>query len=108
MNLHPSPFKKVIEGTKIIEIRLNDDKRKLLKAGDEIEFTSREDSSQKILTEITSLDVFKTFKELCDSYPPVDYGSLNKSEYVAMYKYYSPEDEAKYGVLGIRLKYLGR
>lgn len=107
MNLHPSPFKKVIDGTKVIEIRLNDEKRKLLRIGDEIEFTSREDSSQKILTEVTSLDVFKSFKDLCEAYPPIDYGSLDKSEYSLMYKYYSPEDEAKYGVLGIRLKYLG-
>lgn len=57
MNLHPRPFKKVIEGTKVIEIRLNDDKRRLLKVGDEIEFTSREVSSQKIKTEVIGLDL---------------------------------------------------
>ena len=107
MNLHPSPFKKIIEGTKIIEIRLNDDKRKLLKVGDEIEFTSREDTTQKIMTEVVGLDVFKSFKELCEAYPPTDYGSTDKSEYSLMYKYYSLADEAKYGVLAIGLKYLG-
>lgn len=107
MNLHPSPFKKVIEGTKVIEIRLNDNKRKLLKVGDEIEFTSREDYLQKIKTEVINLEIFKSFKDLCDTYSPIDYGSVDKSEYVDMYKYYSIEDEIKYGVLAIRLKYLG-
>ena len=77
------------------------------KVGDEIEFTSREDSSQKIMTEVVGLDVFNSFKELCEAYPPTDYGSRDKSEYSLMYKYYSVEDEATYGVLAIRLKYLG-
>ena len=104
MNLHSSPFKKIVEGTKIIEIRLNDDKRRLLKVGDEIEFVSREDSSKKIKKEILELNLFKTFKDLCYFYYPIDYGSVDRDEYTAMYKYYSVEDEAKYGVLAIKLK----
>ena len=104
MNLHPSPFKKIVDGTKIIEIRLNDDKRKLIKVEDQIEFSSRENSNEKIYVEVISLDYFKNFKELCEAYPPIEYGSVSKDEYVKMYKYYSQEDENKYGVLAIKFK----
>ena len=42
MNLNNRPFKSIKEGTKTIELRLNDEKRSLLKVGDEIEFTNRD------------------------------------------------------------------
>ena len=35
MNLHDIPFKKIKEGTKTIELRLNDEKRQLLKIKDD-------------------------------------------------------------------------
>ena len=38
-DLNNRPFKSIKEGTKTIELRLNDEKRSLLKVGDEIEFT---------------------------------------------------------------------
>ena len=41
MNLHNEPFKKIMEGTKTIELRLYDVKRRALKVGDVIEFTNR-------------------------------------------------------------------
>lgn len=41
MRLHNSPFKLIKNGTKTIELRLNDEKRKLIKVGDIIRFTNR-------------------------------------------------------------------
>ena len=49
MNLNNRPFKSIKEGTKTIELRLNDEKRSLLKVGDEIEFTNR-DTNEKSST----------------------------------------------------------
>lgn len=104
MKLQPSPFEKIKNGTKTIEIRLNDEKRQLLKVGDEIEFSLMTDPAQTIKTEIVGLEKFPTFKEMFAAYPAEEYGGENQDEWDLMYKYYSPEDEAKYGVLAIRVK----
>lgn len=40
MNLNNRPFESIKEGTKTIELRLNDEKRSLLKVGDEIDQTT--------------------------------------------------------------------
>ncbi|MBQ8659733.1 MAG: hypothetical protein IJ475_02730 [Bacilli bacterium] len=41
MRLHNEPFLLVKGGTKTIEMRLNDEKRRLIKEGDYIDFKSR-------------------------------------------------------------------
>lgn len=48
MNLNDSPFQRVKEGTKTIELRLNDEKRELLNIKDYIEFINRT-TKEKIL-----------------------------------------------------------
>ena len=63
MNLNNRPFKSIKEGTKTIELRLNDEKRSLLKVGDEIEFTNR-DTNEKLSVDIINLHKYPSFKEL--------------------------------------------
>lgn len=41
MRLHPEPFEKIKNGTKIIEMRLNDEKRQKVQIGDKIEFENQ-------------------------------------------------------------------
>lgn len=108
MRLHPGPFEKVENGSKVIEIRLNDEKRQVLKVGDQIEFISRKEPEKKILVEITDLKHFSSFKDLCYAFPPIEYGSGNPEEYTLMYEHYSKEDELKYGVVAIRFIRLSR
>lgn len=108
MKLQPSPFEKIQNGSKTIEIRLNDEKRKLVKVGDEIEFSLMTDPSQTLRTEVLELQHFPTFQELFAAFPPEQYGGVSKDEYSTMYKYYPQEDEEKYGVLAIRVKRLGK
>ena len=103
MKLQSNPFEKIKNGTKTIEIRLNDEKRQILSVGDNIEFSLFDNPEQKILTEIIGLQKFKSFKELCYAFDPKSYGSENKEEYELMYKYYAKEDEEKYGVLAIQI-----
>jgi ASC-1-like (ASCH) protein len=104
MKLKSEPFEKVENGTKVIEMRLNDEKRQLLQVGDKIEFSHMDDPSKKLMTEVVDLATFPTFKELYAAYPPQDYGGTSNDEYEHMYKYYPKEEEKKYGVLAIRLK----
>lgn len=104
MKLNSSPFQKVKEGKKKLEIRLNDEKRQLLKVGDEIEFRLTTDEKQTILTRIVELSKFTTFKEMFAAFDPEEYGGRSKDEYTLMYEVYSPEKEKEYGVLAIRLQ----
>ena len=39
-----------------------------------------------------------------NAYDPKIYGSKSPEDYMSMYKYYSKEDEEKYGVLAIHLQ----
>jgi ASC-1-like (ASCH) protein len=104
MKLQPIPFEEVRSGSKTLELRLNDEKRQLINIGDKIEFSLATDPSYKVSTIVEKLYHFSSFKDLCYAFEPVEYGSSNKEEYKEMYKYYSKEDEAKYGVVGIRIK----
>ena len=107
MRLQIDPFEKIKNGTKTLELRLNDKKRQLIKVGDEIEFSLMSDLEQKVLTYVEGVYHFSNFRDLCYAFDPVEYGSVDREEYIEMYKYYSKEDEAKFGVLGIRIKVCG-
>jgi ASC-1-like (ASCH) protein len=106
MRLHPIPFELIRSGSKVIEIRLNDEKRQQLHIGDQIEFVLRPEQTDTFKAEISGLDIFNSFKDAYSSYEPIVYGAQSQNEWKDMYKYYSSEDEAKYGVLGIHLRLL--
>ena len=101
MQLHPGPFEKMKSGLKKSELRLNDEKRQQVKIGDYIEFTSRSDSSQKILTAVNYLKMYPTFHELFLGVQ-ADYPTWEEEDFIkSMYEYYSLEEEATYGALEI-------
>lgn len=104
MRLHLSPFEKIRNGTKTIEIRLDDEKRQLIQIGDRIKFSSRENPEQTAVTEVIGLETFPSFKEVYAAYPPSEYGAESEHEWESIYKYYSHGDEREYGVLAIRVK----
>lgn len=103
MKLQLIPFEQVKSGKKTIEIRLNDKKRQLIEVGDIVEFSLLDDLKQTVKTEVIELFHFSTFKELFSAFPPELYGGESADEYKTMYKYYSKEDEKRYGVLGIKV-----
>lgn len=105
MNLNNRPFKSIKEGTKTIELRLNDEKRSLLKVGDEIEFTNR-DTNEKLSVDIINLHKYPSFEELYKHFDKVEMG-YNKDDIAEpkdMEAYYSKEEQNKYGVLGIKIR----
>ena len=61
MKLNNGPFERIKNGTKTIELRLNDEKRQLLKIKDLIEFTNRT-NDEKILVEIENLYHYRHLK----------------------------------------------
>lgn len=107
MKLNNEPFEKIKNKTKTIELRLNDEKRKLLKVKDLIEFTNI-NNNEKLLVEIVDLYHYSSFEEL---YKNIDkklmgYDEDDIADPKDMEKYYSIEEQSKYGVVGIKIKKL--
>jgi ASC-1-like (ASCH) protein len=105
MKLNDEPFKLIATGSKTIELRLNDEKRKLLKVHDLIEFTNRL-TTEKMLVEVEALYKYPSFKELYKNFDKITLGYA-KNEIAQpedMEQYYSKEEQEKYGVLGIKIK----
>ncbi|MFZ3011649.1 MAG: ASCH domain-containing protein [Minisyncoccia bacterium] len=105
MQLATEYFNKIRNGIKTIECRLFDEKRKLLKIGDVIEFVNAGNEEEKIKSEIVALHKFSNFSELLDCFPITIFGGENKEQFLSVLKkFYSDEDEKKYGVVGIEIK----
>ena len=105
MRLHNSPFNLIKSGTKTIELRLNDEKRSLIKVGDKIEFTNRI-TEEKIVVEVINLHKYDSFVELYKHFDKVSmgYDEDEEADPKDMEQYYSKEEQDKYGVLGIEIK----
>lgn len=107
MNLNPSPFKMIKEGNKTIELRLYDEKRKMISVGDTITFTNTADISEILIVQVTDLFIFNSFDELYKSLPLLECGYTTEDIDTAspgdMDKYYSKEMQQQYGVVGIKI-----
>ena len=105
MQLWATPFQSIKNGTKTIEMRLYDEKRKTVQVGDKILFKNA-DSKQTILTEVVQLHVYKTFAELYSRFDKIALGYTQ--EEVAnpedMLLYYPQDKIDDYGVVGIEIR----
>lgn len=106
MKLWQESFYKIADGSKTIELRLNDEKRQKIVVGDTIIFNCTKNNDM-ITAKVKALHKFTDFKELYDTLPLdiCGYGAdeLATPHYTDMYDYYSQEQIEKYGVLGIEL-----
>lgn len=101
MKLNKSPFERIKNGTKTIEFRLYDEKRKKLKVGDQIEFSKLPDLQEKILVNVVDLYKENTFEDLFRKLYTDEEEIKRKTK--SMYQFYSIEKEKQYGVLGIKI-----
>ena len=102
MKLQSDPFERMKNGKKTVEIRLYDEKRRLVKENDCIEFTNI-DTNEIIKVKVIKLHLFDTFKDLFNYFDSSYFGN-DISSYEVMYDYYTREEEKKYGVVGIEVK----
>lgn len=102
MKLLKEPFDNIKNGTKTIEFRLYDEKRKQVKVGDIIEFSLLPDLNEKIETKVIELYRANTFEELFRKFYTDENEIKNKLE--SIHSIYNFEKEKKYGVLGIKLE----
>ena len=109
MQLQPSPFEMIRNGTKTIELRLFDEKRKQIRIGDTILFTNT--ASKEILrVKVLELYVFDSFETLYSRLPLLECGYTKEDVDTAspddMNAYYPKEMQQQYGVVGIRIALL--
>lgn len=109
MKLKSRYFDYMKNGTKRIEIRLNDEKRKLIKVGDTITFLKEPELTDKLNTKVIELLKYDNFD---DMFNDIDISlladkSMSKEELInVLEEFYTKEKQKEYGVLGIRIELL--
>ena len=103
MRLADFAFNAIRNGNKDIEVRLYDEKRKLINIGDIIEFHNI-DSDEILRVKVVNLHIYNSFYELFNA---VDYKRLgfnNIEEYKIMDRFYTKEEQEKYDAVGIEIQ----
>lgn len=107
MKLNPVPYELIMNGQKTIELRLFDEKRQQIKKGDTIIF-SNVSTNKTFLAKVVKLHRFSNFEELYKSLPLLQCGyteeNVDKAMPSDMERYYSIEQQKKYGVVGIEIE----
>ena len=98
MKLNSEPFEKIISGQKIIELRLYDDKRKLINPEDQIVFKNIDNPFRTVQVTVSSLFNASSFEVLfrCVSLSECGFSEkevANISAASAMEKYYTLEKQ---------------
>lgn len=107
MKLQPEYFNFILNGTKRIEIRLNDEKRQNVKLGDKIKFLKEPDLNESFEAQVIGLLRYNSFEEMFKDYDIsiLSDKSMTKEELISVLEqFYTKEKQEKYGVLGIRIE----
>lgn len=106
MHLADEPFFAIRNGSKTVEIRLCDEKRKVIDNGDVIVF-ERGNTGEKVVTRVTEQWACESFLEAYELFPPMRFGAEDdvtpKELAERILRYYTREEEKEYGVLAIEL-----
>ena len=104
MKLQEDPFERIKNGTKTVEFRLYDEKRRTIQIGDEIEFSKLPELQEKLLVKVIDLYKEESFEKL---FKKVFVGE-DKEKIIekanSMNRFYTPEQEKEYGVVGIKIE----
>lgn len=104
VHLHSDVFDIVKNGNKDIEVRLFDEKRSKLSIGDTLIFLRRPLENEAIKAKVVNLVRFNNFSEVVDNYDMkrIYLDGYTKEMYLnEMRRFYTEEDENKYGALAI-------
>lgn len=107
MKLLPEYFNYIKEGTKRIELRLNDEKRKGLKVGDTIIFEEQVENPRYLKTRVIEIYCRNTFDDLINEFDIellADKSMLKENLIEVLEKIYPQEVQTKYGVVGIKIE----
>ena len=107
MKLHPKYFECILNGTKRIELRLNDEKRRLIKIGDLITFYKMPEEKESLTVKVVGLLRYDSFEDILNDYDISLVGDKDdtKEELInVLNNFYTKEEQEKYGVLGIKIE----
>jgi len=107
MSLYDRPFSKIMDGSKTIEIRLNDKKRRKVSIGDHITFTKVSDKKETLTVQVVDLYPHPSFAALYQAFSFAEFGCDGYTMEQMLdrtYDIYTKENEQRYGVLGIRVR----
>lgn len=107
MKLNEEQFKKIKAGSKRVELRLNDEKRRKLRRGHRITFKALTSGSE-LSVEVLSLRAYRDFRELYEDYgaQALGYDMGQDKDPRDMLEIYSQKDIEKYGALAIEIRLL--
>ena len=111
LKLQEEYYNYILYGTKRIEIRLNDEKRKLLKKGDIISFYKEPLLNESFSAKIIDLIYFNTFEEIFEKFPIEILAdkSVSKTHLLAsLNKFYPLEKQKQFGVCCIKVELLNK
>lgn len=104
MKLTADAFAVMKRGSKTVEMRLYDEKRRKIRKGDVIEFANTQ-NGDIIRCSVLDTAVYKNFEELYARYDKISlgYGVDDVADPKDMLRYYSQSDIEKYGVTAIKV-----
>lgn len=107
IHLDEKPFKLIREGKKTIELRLYDEKRRMIQVNDILKFENRV-SGEVLEVKVIAMHVYNNFKELYKNFDKekLGYGRTEVAKPEDMEVYYSKEDQTQFGVVGIEISVL--
>ncbi len=106
MKLQERYFNYILNGTKKIELRLNDEKRSLIKLNDIINFKN-EVTNESFEVKVVGLLRYNSFNDLFDDFDIevlADKEMTKKELLDVLEQFYTKEKQEKYGVLGIKIQ----
>lgn len=104
MKLNQEPFEKIKNGTKTVEFRLYDEKRRTVQIGDEIEFSKLPELQEKLLVKVIDLYKEESFAKLFKKVFAGEDENEIKKRAESMNRFYTSEKEKEYGVVGLKIK----
>ena len=107
LKLQPKYYNFILNGTKRIEIRLFDEKRKQIKIGDTIKFLKEPKLNESFNAKVVGLLRYNSFSDMFkdfDIYILADISMTTEDLIKELEQFYTKEKQDKYGVLGIRIE----
>jgi ASC-1-like (ASCH) protein len=107
LKLQPKYFDYINDGTKRIELRLYDEKRKKIDIGDTIIFEKEPELETTMKVKVVGLLRYNTFEELFNDFDieiMADKSMTKKELLNVLEEFYTPEKQKQYGVIGIRIE----
>ena len=107
MKLQPEYYNYILNGTKRIEIRLNDEKRSKIKIGDTIKFLKEPELNESFKAKVVGLLRYNSFEDMFKDFDisVLSDKSMSKEELIdVLEQFYTKEKQEQYGVLGIKIE----